>query len=106
MPAQNLIEEVIERIVDKFHPQKIILFGSYAYGEPTRDSDIDLLVIMNTNLRPVEQAVEIRRQTDFTFPVDLLVRTSEQVQERLALGDTFFKEVLSKGKVCYEAHEE
>lgn len=104
--TQNLLEEVIKEIVDRFHPEKIILFGSYAYGEPQEDSDVDILIIMNTNLRPVEQAVEIRRQADFPFPVDLLVRTPEQVLERVELGDPFFKEILSRGKVYYEAHNE
>lgn len=101
--AQDLIESVIRQIVEQFRPQKVILFGSYAYGRPTSDSDVDLLVIMETDLRPVEQAVEIRRRVDFPFPVDLLVRTPRQVQERLAMGDPFWKEVLSRGKVCYEA---
>ena len=82
---------------------KIILFGSYAYGEPSPDSDVDLLVTMSTALRPVDQAVEIRTVVDFPFPVDLLVRTPEQLSERLRLGDPFFHEIIEKGIVLHEA---
>ena len=93
----------MDQIVDRFHPDKIWLFGSFAYDAPTSDSDVDLLVVMDTVLRNVKQAVEIRKAVDFPFPVDLLVRTPEQIAERLALGDSFFRDVLSKGIVLHEA---
>jgi len=70
---------------------------------PTSDSDVDLLVAMDTSLRNVQQEVEIRKAVDFPFPVDLLVRTPEQIAKRLALGDGFFHEVLTKGVVLHEA---
>lgn len=102
-PTQRALQALAKDIVRKFRPQKIILFGSYAYGRPTRESDVDLLVIMQTTLRPVEQAVAIRRAVDARFPVDLLVRTPEQIERRLSLGDCFFKEIVSRGRVLYEA---
>jgi predicted nucleotidyltransferase len=97
------IKEYITRLVQLFHPQKVILFGSYAYGQPEGASDVDILVIMDTSLRPVEQAIEIRKAVKSPFPLDLLVRTPEQIEERLSLGDFFIKEMLTRGKVIYEA---
>jgi predicted nucleotidyltransferase len=99
------IEQVVQRIVEQFQPRRVFLFGSYAYGEPTFDSDVDLLIEMETPLRNVEQAVEIRRAVDFPFPTDLLVRTPQQIAERLAMGDVFLREVVKKGIVLYEADD-
>ena len=83
----------------------MVLFGSYAYGTPTPDSDVDLLVVMETPLRHIEQAVEIRKAVDFPFPVDVLVRTPHHLAERVALGDVFLREVLTKGMILYAAHD-
>lgn len=102
VPMEN-IKQVVEKIVERFHPDKVILFGSYAYGQPTYDSDVDLLVLMETSLRNVEQAVEIRKAVDFPFPADVLIRTPEQIANRLALGDVFLREVITKGIVLHEA---
>jgi hypothetical protein len=93
------------RAVAHFHPQQVLLCGSHAYGTPTPDSEVDLLVVMETPLRHVEQAVEIRQAVHFPFPVDLLVRTPQHIAERLALGDAFLREVLSKGVVLYAAND-
>ena len=97
------IQQAVRRIVERFNPQKVLLFGSHAYGHPTQDSDVDLLVIMDTMLSNVEQAVKIRQEVDLPFPTDLLVRTPRQMAERLAIGDVFLREVVSKGVVLYEA---
>ena len=97
------IQQVVEQIVGRFHPQQVFLFGSYAYGEPSPDSDVDLLIAMETPLRGVDQAVEIRKAVDLPFPSDLLVRTPQQIAGRLALGDVFLREVVNKGIVLYEA---
>jgi uncharacterized protein len=96
------IQHVVDQIVERFHPHRVWLFGSFAYGTPTPNSDVDLLIEMDTALRSVQQAVEIRKAIDFPFPVDLLVRTPTQIAARLALGDVFFREVLTKGVVLYE----
>lgn len=97
------IKEFAAKLARAFRPKKVILFGSYAYGSPEEASDVDILVIMPTRLRSVEQAIEIRRTVKSSFPLDLIVRTPEQIEERLSLGDFFIKEVLTKGKVLYEA---
>ena len=101
--SRNIIQQVADEIVQRFHPQMVVLFGSYAYGTPTRDSDVDLLVMMETQLSNVEQAVEIRKAVDFPFPTNLLVRTPQQLEERLAKGDIFLQEIMTKGVRLYEA---
>ncbi|HMP74111.1 MAG TPA: nucleotidyltransferase domain-containing protein [Kiritimatiellia bacterium] len=86
----------------KFSPEKIVLFGSHARGVATRDSDVDLLVIMDHDKpRNVEQAVSIRLQSDAPFPLDLLVRRPSEVAKRLAEKDGFITEVITRGQVLY-----
>ncbi|NUO84131.1 nucleotidyltransferase domain-containing protein, partial [candidate division KSB1 bacterium] len=97
------IQEAARRIGKEFHPQRVILFGSYARGKPTPDSDVDLLVITQVEKRNADKAVEILLRVRPPFPIDLLVRTPQQVQERLALGDFFMREVLEQGQILYEA---
>jgi len=97
------IQAVVSQIVERYHPQKIILFGSYAGRNPTDDSDVDLLVIMETQERTIRQAAEVAASIDHRFPIDLLVRTPEQVEQRLKWGDCFITDVMSKGVVLYEA---
>jgi len=103
MVSSSDIETVASRIAREFHPEKILLFGSYAYGKPTPDSDVDLLVSMKTSLRPVQQAAQIRNTIEFPFAVDLIVRTPEQIEQRLAMGDGFIREITTNGRVLYEA---
>ena len=91
-------------MAEEFKPERIVLFGSYARGKPTPDSDVDLLVVMDHRGRPADQSVEIRLRLRPPFPLDLLVRSPKTVQKRLALGDSFLKEILEKGQVLYEAH--
>jgi predicted nucleotidyltransferase len=98
------IRELSAQIVREFQPRKIILFGSYAYGKPAWDSDVDLLVVMPFTGRPNKQAVKIRTRIDTPVAFDLLVRTPKQISQRLAMGDTFMRDILERGKVVYEAH--
>ena len=88
-------------VADEFHPEKIVLFGSYAYGTPNEDSDVDLLVIMPTR-NPHDQAVRIQYRLTAPFPIDLIVRKPEQVRKRLAEGESFLSTIMSHGKVLYE----
>ncbi|MDQ3011683.1 MAG: nucleotidyltransferase domain-containing protein, partial [Acidobacteriota bacterium] len=87
-----------------FRPEKIILFGSHAYGTPTLESDLDLLVVMPFEGSPLSQAVRISRQLKLMIPIDLIVRTPAQLNERLAMDDFFMREIVERGKVMYEAH--
>jgi len=93
------IYSLAEEIKRKFNPEKIILFGSYAYGTPGEDSDIDLLVIMDTDLSVKDQAFLIRRELDSSIPVDILVKTPGEIEERFKLGDFFIKKIIEKGIV-------
>ena len=88
-------------IVDEFHPDQIILFGSYAYGTPNTDSDIDLLVVVAT--RPhYNVAVAIHYRLTPPFPLDVIVRTPKEIASRLADGESFTTTIMTKGKVLYE----
>ena len=98
----NAIEHTVRQIVEQFRPERIILFGSYAYGQPRPDSDVDLLVVMETPLKEIEQAVRICQAIDYHYGLDLIVRTPATLARRLALGDPFLREVIEKGKVVYE----
>ena len=103
MISLSTVEYFCQEVVEKFHPEKIILFGSYAYGEPTADSDIDLLVVLPIECEPVEKAIEIRLAIDYHFPLDLLVRSPDYLQQRVEMGDFFIQEILQKGRTLYEA---
>ena len=103
MIGRRDIRRVCAQIAREFRPQRIILFGSYAYGQPTPDSDVDLLVIMPLKGRATEQAVEISRRLEHRFPIDLLVRSPEEVLQRLAWNDFFLREATEKGVVMYES---
>ena len=97
------IQEFNRRVVQKYKPLKVILFGSHATGKPSADSDVDILIILPFKGKSAAMSVEILNQIDPRFPIDLLVRTPEQVQDRLEKGDYFFQEIVRKGKVLYEA---
>src|SRR5262249_31791507 len=99
------IRDLCERIALEFHPEKIILFGSQAYGSPTSDSDIDLLVVMPYTGSPLRKAGEILSWLRVWMPVDLIVRSAEDIEQRLRLGDRFMQEILERGKVMYEASD-
>ncbi len=94
-----------QAVAREFHPQKIVLFGSYAHGRPTENSDVDLLVIMpRTRDRGERMSVRIRQAIPRDFALDLLVRTPSEVARRLRWGDPFMRELLDSGKVLYEAN--
>ncbi|HLA96072.1 MAG TPA: nucleotidyltransferase domain-containing protein [Pyrinomonadaceae bacterium] len=102
MEVKSHISRLCEQIVEKFRPEKIVLFGSYAYGVPTIDSDIDLMVVMPYSGNELDKMAEVRRQLDSSMPVDVLVKTPRQIEERIKMGDFFIAEVMEKGKVLYE----
>lgn len=97
------IKSLCRQIVENFNPQKIILFGSYAYGKPNENSDVDLLVVMPYEGNELEQMVKVRRRLKSSFPLDVLVKTPAQLKERSEMGDFFIIEIIEKGKILYEA---
>lgn len=103
MKTQREISDFGKRLGREFRPHTVVLFGSYAYGHPGPDSDVDLLVVMPLEGNPVDKSVEMRLKLRPRFPLDLLVRTPAKIKERLAMGDDFIKDIFAKGKVLYEA---
>jgi predicted nucleotidyltransferase len=96
------IEAFVAEVVRRFPVERVVLFGSYAYGTPTADSDVDLLVVMNHEGPAVVQAAEIRKQIHAGFPLDLLVRRPQEIRQRLASDDFFITEILARGETLYE----
>jgi uncharacterized protein len=105
MIPMEAIQNLADRIVQEFKPERIILFGSYAYGTPRQDSDVDLLVILPFEGDGLHKAVEIVRRTQPEFAVDLLARTPEQLRQRLAWNDYFLREIVEKGVELYAASD-
>ena len=91
-----------ERIAREFNPERIILFGSYAYGEPGPDSDVDLLVILPFEGRNFWKSLEILNRVNPGFPLELLARRPQDTARRYAEGDPLIREALDRGKVLYE----
>ncbi len=101
--TQRTISSFARQVARQFNPQKIILFGSYAYGKPTEDSDVDILVVMPFKGRNPEKATEIWMATKPRFPIDIMVRKPAELKKRLKMGDFFLREITEKGKVLYES---
>jgi len=103
----QLIDKKITKISDKiakvYKPQKIILFGSYAWGKPHQNSDADLLVIKDEDKPQIEMARDVDRIiSDRDMPVDILVYKPAQLEQRKKLGDPFILRIINSGKVLYE----
>ena len=102
-PVAESLPQVVERLARELRPYKIILFGSYAAGNPTPDSDVDLLIVMDTDLPPAKRFVMVSQVLrPRLFPVDILVKTPRELRDALQRKDAFLCEVLSKGRLLYE----
>jgi len=100
---EQQVVEVVGRVVQVLNPQRIILFGSRAYGRPIAGSDVDLLIVMDSKERPAARATRVSRLLrPRPFPMDILVRTPEEIQRRLDIGDQFVREILDRGRVLYD----
>lgn len=106
-PVSETLPLAVKRIVDTLHPEKIILFGSYAYGTPTSDSDVDLLVVMPSQEAEIERYLRVSRLLrPRPFAVDILVKTPQELAHSLEHGDFFIAEIVSQGRVLYEQSKE
>ena len=102
--ARKTIHFVTSKLKASYNPEKIILFGSYAWGLPDEDSDIDLLVIKETKEKPHDRIVNAARIISPLrrgYAVDIFVITPEELQSRLDIGDQFLKEIISRGEILY-----
>jgi uncharacterized protein len=97
------IRRISRQIAEAYLPTRIVLFGSHAYGQPTPESDIDLLVVLANEKSPLPQPYQIRQKLNLYAPVDLHLRTVGDVEQRLREGDMFIREITERGKVLYEA---
>ena len=97
------IRRLAHQIAERFHPLQIILFGSYAYGTPTEDSDVDVLVVMPCGAATWDKEFAVRQAVHAPFPWDVLVRSPTELAARAAMDDYFVQEIMSKGKLLYEA---
>ena len=105
MIAAEQIEEITKRIINNYKPEKIILFGSYAYGTPNEDSDLDLLVVVKGSDQPKRQrAREIRKHLWGVIddPKDILVYTQEEIDEWKGVEEAFITSIMKRGRVLYE----
>jgi len=103
MVSMRDIRAFAGRVATACEPRRIILFGSYAYGEPTDDSDVDLMVVIPHRGDPMRKAVDIRRRVDAPFSLDLLVYSPRELAHRYKIEDWFVRDVVEKGIVLYEA---
>jgi uncharacterized protein len=101
MITKKQIKQFVARVAEQFKPETIILFGSYAYGKPRKDSDVDLLVILKHQDSAIKKASDIRLALPAEVPVDVIVRTPERIQERLSINDFFMREIIDLGQVLY-----
>jgi predicted nucleotidyltransferase len=104
--AREIVQDILDKLLTGYAPQKVILFGSYAYGDPTPDSDIDLLIIKETPERFIDRWVTVRRilsDPKRMVPLETLVLTPQEVSRRLAIGDQFLAEIMERGEVLYAA---
>src|SRR5215813_622111 len=101
--TEEVLQEIVHRLVTGLHPHRIVLFGSYVYGTPTADSDVDLLVMVDTQARPADRYLCVSRLLrPRPFPLDLVVKTPEEVARALDKGDAFMREIMARGRVLYE----
>jgi predicted nucleotidyltransferase len=101
-----VIDRMLQHLIEEYKPIKVILFGSYVTGNITADSDIDLLIIKDTQERFIDRwctVGKILAGTHHSIPVDTLVLTPQEVENRLSIGDQFISEILETGKLLYAA---
>lgn len=101
--TNGLLADMARRIAAQFHPYAVVLFGSYAWGQPNKDSDVDVLVIMDSDDRPANRRVTVSPVARIPYlPMDLLIYTPEEIATRVAMRDFFILRILEKGRTLYE----
>ncbi len=106
MNSEREIKRIVKRIADEYQPLKVILFGSHAWGRPTEDSDIDLLIVKETSDRFIDRWVAVRdliADSARRIPVEPIVLTPQELDRRIERGDQFFQRIVTHGKLLYAA---
>ncbi len=104
--AVLIIKQIVEKLMSDYAPSRIILFGSYAYGNPHSDSDIDILIVKETTERLIDRWTTVRRilsDRERTVAIETLILTPSELSERLEAGDQFIAKIVEDGKVLYAA---
>jgi len=102
----SLVQEIVKRIVDAVRPDQIVLFGSYAYGIPDKESDIDILVIMETDRPRHKRSVILNKVlAGLLIPKDLVVYTPKEVDEWKEVPQAFITQILKKGVILYDKNK-
>jgi predicted nucleotidyltransferase len=103
-PLERIIQQITNKLIEHYQPEQIVLFGSLASGTPHADSDIDLLIVKQTEAFPLARRVHVRQlvsDPQRRIPFSPLVLTPAELEKRLALGDPFYQEIIMQGKVLY-----
>lgn len=100
--SRQQIKKITSKIVDDLRPEKVILFGSYAWGKPNQDSDVDLFIIKKNKKDFLKEQQKTRRIINGELPVDILIHTPQEVKKRINLGDFFYINIMKKGVRLYE----
>jgi len=104
MNRKEIVDRIVEKIKRQYQPEKIVIFGSYAWGDPTKDSDIDLLIVKKTEQKHRQRMLTVRRilsEENALVGLDILVYTPEEIAKRLKINDSFISKILKKGNIFY-----
>lgn len=103
MDIESYLKNIVDKIINNFNPDKIILFGSYAYGHPTVDSDMDIMIVMDTDEKPHKRAVSVRKVLKgIGIPKDIIVKTPEEFERFKDIVGTIVCPAAHKGRIIYE----
>jgi predicted nucleotidyltransferase len=103
MDIESYLKNIVDKIINNFNPVKIILFGSYAYGHPTVDSDMDIMIVMDTDEKPHKRAVSVRKVLKgIGIPKDIIVKTPEEFERFKDIVGTIVYPAAHKGRIIYE----
>ena len=106
LQAKRDLNRLLAKLIDGYTPQTVILFGSHAYGEPDQDSDLDLLIVEETERTPFQRRVEVGCIVQDRFrktPIQPRVITPQELEEQLQRGEPFLSEIVQRGEVLYDA---
>ena len=102
--TKKMIDGLLDKLIKEYRPERVILFGSYAWGKPKKESDLDLLIVKRSKKNRVKRFVEVKKllfDPSRDTSVSPLVLSPNEIEKRLQMGDDFIREILEKGKLLY-----